>query len=129
MCLLGRMAIDMGNLNVSVVAKTIVEKATQQSSGKLTIVEEEMEFFEYTCNVIDNFIKEIDACGFDVEFEDKSREILITVVFTSFEVGDVNNRIYDVMRRANKIRFNGSEDGETASMTLYLPGVWEEKIE
>ena len=119
----------MGNLTVRGVAKAIADKATERSAGKLSVVEEEKEFFEYTCDIIDKFISEIDADGFEVEFDESTKEIPITINFSSFEVGRVDHPIYVAMHRANKIEFNGSDDGESASMTLYLPGIWEDKIE
>lgn len=117
----------MNNITVGRVANAIVDKATKESCGRLTVVEEERDFFEYACGVIDDFIVEINAEGFDVEFKEQTREILITIISASIDAGSVNQRFYDIMCRANRVIFGRSEDGGNAYMTLFLPGIWEEK--
>lgn len=106
------------------VVSAVVDEATDRFSPIWEINEERYEILKQYCDVFDDLVEEFDGESLDVEVDDISMTIAITMECHEITIESQNHVYYSLAERAKFIGFSASEDGLLCAKVVF-PSIWE----
>lgn len=106
------------------VVSMVVDEATDQFSQLWKINKERYEILKQYCDVLDSLVEEFDGESFNVEVDDISMTIAITMEFREITIESQNHKYYSLAKRAMSIGFSVSDNGLLCTKFV-LPSIWE----
>lgn len=105
------------------VAKMILSDYAK-NHGDLKINHKRLSKFEETCKAIDVFAAECDATGYDVEVDESTGEIKISVLCEEIIIDDIHSMFYDAVYEAKKILFTNGDSEDSIIVTLIFDSMF-----
>lgn len=92
----------MGFVKCYDVVKMVTEEATKQFGVLLKVDEEKLHKLKSCCEMIDDLSKKFDGISYEVEVNDETTDITISLVFGEFETDKTTSSFYDLIKMAKK---------------------------
>lgn len=106
------------------LANEVIEDATERFAPEYRDSDELRQEFDETCEIIDEFIEDTLAEGFEVDVDDERKDIIITVETICLEVRYPNHAFfYEAVERCKAFSFSRNEVGDLV-ITFRFPGIW-----
>ena len=106
------------------VVKMVLDEATEQFGSLMRESKEERTMIENYCPIIDELSEKFGGVSYEVEVDDKTLEITVSLVCEEFETDAVSSRFCELSNHAKKINFS-SENGEMIKIEFVFEGIWQ----
>lgn len=106
------------------VVSMVVDEATDQFSPLWRINKERYRILKQYCDVLDSLVEEFDGESFDVEVDDISITIAITMECREITIESQNHKYYSLAQRAMSFGFSVSDNGLLCAKFVF-PSIWE----
>jgi hypothetical protein len=115
----------MGAIKCFDVVSLVVNEATNQFSPLWKTDEGKLNVLKQYCSVIDKLVEEYDGESFEVDVNEIKMTVCISSTFEDITIQEHNQKLNELVKRANSVSFRPSEDGEGVTVDLVFPSVWE----
>lgn len=105
------------------VAEMVVDEATSQFGSLLMVDEEKQKELIECCGMIDVLAEKFGGISYEVEVNDETTDITISLVCNEFEVDTTSDYFYELMRKTQKVGFKSYED-EQIQIDFIFSGIW-----
>ena len=105
------------------VAEMVIDEATSQFGSLLMVDKEKQEELIECCGMIDVLAEKFGGISYEVEVNDETTDITISLVCNEFEVGTTSDDFYGLMRKAKKVGFKSYEN-EQIQIDFIFSGIW-----
>lgn len=106
------------------VVTMVTDEATKQFGSLVTEDEEKKNILKSYCSIIDDIADRFNGVAFEVDVDDETADITISVVCLELEVGS-NDKFYKLMQHAKEFRVSVSKDGaDCIQMDFVFDGIW-----
>lgn len=105
------------------VVSMVVEEACDQFSPLWKLDKEKYRVLERYCKIIDDLSDEFDGISYDVEVDDITMTIAITLECQDMNIQQQSHKYYALAQRAVTFGFSVSNDGNL-NVEFVFPGVW-----
>lgn len=114
----------MNCINCFDIVSEVVEEASSQFGSTWSVNQERFDILEQYCSLLDNIAEESNGESFEVEVDDITMEISISVECNDIIIRNVDSVYLDLFQRAISIEFYAASNGNVV-MKLKFPSVWE----
>lgn len=106
------------------VATMVTDEATEQFGSLVREDREKKNFLKYCCSVIDDISERFNGVAFEVDVDDETTDITISLTCSEFELG-VDDRFYELLKSAKSFGVKVSEDdAECIKLDFVFGGIW-----
>ena len=105
------------------VVEMVLAEATQRFAPLFAESADSKEELKRYCDVLDEIAQEFDAQSFDVEVDEISMNIAITMESPDIIIRSGEHRFFDLVNMAISVKFSHGE-GDTVAVRFMLPGIW-----
>lgn len=105
------------------VVEMVIEEANKQFAPLWKLDKEKYRILEQYCQVIDDLSEEFDGVSYDVEVDDISMTIAITLECQDISIQQQSHKYYSLAQRAITFGFSTSKDGNL-NVKFVFPSVW-----
>lgn len=106
------------------VVKMVLDEATEQFGSLMRENEEERTMIENCCSIIDELSVKFGGVSYEAGVEDKTLEIIISLVCEEFETDAVSSGFCELFNHTKKIKFS-SENDEMIKIEFIFEGIWQ----
>ena len=106
------------------VVKMVLDEATEQFGSLMRESEEERTMIENCCSIIDELSVKFGGVSYEAGVEDKTLEIIISLVCEEFETDAVSSGFCELFNHTKKIKFS-SENDEMIKIEFIFEGLWQ----
>jgi hypothetical protein len=106
------------------VAKMVTDEATEVFGASVTENPEKKANLKAVCDAIDEFLEESNGVSCEVEVDEDTRDITVTLVTNPFEVEKDTTYFQEMMKRSKRMEFSSANADEVCSKFL-LDGIWD----
>lgn len=106
------------------IVSMVVDEATSQFAPLWKINKEKYRTLEQYCDTLDSLADEFDAESFDVEIDDITMTITITMECDEIIIESQNHKYYSIAQRLTAFGFSVSKDGLLCAKFVF-PSVWD----
>lgn len=106
------------------VADMIIDEATKRFSPLWKLNTERLDIFKDYCNAVDALVEEFDGESIDVEVDEITMEVTITLECDEVLIESDTHMLYELAKRTTKYGFSVSEDGNLL-VKFVFPGLWD----
>ena len=99
------------------------DEASEQFGFPLYEDEDKKEELEEYCDMIDAFARRFGGVSYEAEVDDKTTDIIVSVVCGEFEIYDCADDFYKLVEAAKGVSFR-AVDGDTVRVSLRFNGIW-----
>lgn len=114
----------MSCINCFDIVSEIIDEASSQFGSMWSVSREKLDILKQYCSVLDNIAKESNGESFEVEVNDITMEISISLECNDIIIRNVDGVYADLFQRAVFIEFYTTSNGNVV-MKLKFPSVWE----
>lgn len=109
------------------VVSMVVEEATNQFYPVWKLDDENFKILGQYCGAIDSLAKEFDGESYDVEIDDISMDITITMECSDITIENHQHKYYELISKAKSFGFSVEENGNL-SVYFVFPGIWKRVV-
>ena len=106
------------------VANMVIEDANERFRPIWKINNERLEVFKQYCEVVDALAEEFDGESYEVEVDELTMEVIVTLECGEIVVDSFSHIFYELIKRAVKYGFSTSEDGNLL-LRFTFPTLWD----
>lgn len=103
-------------------ASIVIEEANERLSPLWKADEERLNIFKQYCEAIDLLSDEFDGESFEVEVDEITMEISITLECDEIVIESKTHELYDLVKRAIRCSFSASNDN--LLVRFVFPSIW-----
>ena len=105
------------------VVNMVADEATSQFGSLLKVDEGKKKKLEGYCVLIDKAVESFDGESLEVDINDETTDITITLVCAEFETSSVTKWFYDLSNQAKAICIK-AHDNEHIEISFTFNGIW-----
>lgn len=105
------------------VVEMVTEEATSQFGSLLKVDEERQQELRECCSMIDILAEKFGGISYEVEVDDETTDITVSLVCGEFEVDADSDDFYGLVSRTKKIEFKSYEN-EQLQIDFIFGGIW-----
>lgn len=105
------------------VAEMVIEEATNQFGSLLKLDEERREELKECCDIVDILSQRFGGTSYEVEVDDKTNDIIVSLICGEMEVDTTSDDFYKLMCRAKKVGFKAYKN-EQLQIDFILNSIW-----
>lgn len=113
----------MGFVKCYDVAEMVTEEATKQFGSLLKVDEERQQDLRECCEMVDVIAEKFGGISYEVEVNDETTDITVSLVCGEFEVDTTSDDFYGLIRKAKKVGFK-SYKKENLRLDFTFNGIW-----
>ena len=113
----------MGFVKCYDVAEMVTEEATKQFGSLLKVDEEKRQELKECCRMIDTIAERFDGVSYEVEVDDETTDITVSLVCGEFEIDTTSDGFYELLSKAKKVGFRSYEK-EHLQIDFMFGGIW-----
>jgi hypothetical protein len=102
----------------------VTDEATEVFGASVTENPEKKANLKAVCDAMDRFLSEFDGVSCEVEVDEDSKDITVTLVSGIFEVANDTVSFQEIMQRAKRMELSAENADEVCSKFL-LDGIWD----
>lgn len=106
------------------VTEMVVEEATKQFGSLFKVDTKKESVLKDLCEMIDSMAEKFGGISYEVEVDDETTEITISLVCNEFETDKEISEFHKVSACANKVVFKAA-DSEHLQIDFVFGGIWE----
>lgn len=106
------------------VASMVIDDATERFSPLWKPNSERLDIFKEYCDAIDKLSKEFDGESFEVEVDEISLEITVSLECDEVIIESSNHILYELAKRTVKYGFSVSDEGNLL-VKFVFPSLWD----
>ncbi len=106
------------------VAADLIAEASRQFGSTWVIDEEKQRGFQRCCEIIDKAIEEFGVQDYEVEVDDVTARIIITLTVKDIIIENRDHDLYRAMMAAETLRISKCEDEYAFNIAFEFPSVW-----
>lgn len=115
----------MRNVECFDVMLMVVEEANKRFGSLWKVDESKQDILCQYCDAIDELAEEFDGESYDVEVDEITMSIKITLECGDMLIKDKNHAIYRLFDRSILFGFSVSKETQMLCVTFEFPGIWE----
>lgn len=104
----------------------VTDEATSQFGFSYYVNEERQNELEYSCDLIDKLAEECHGVSYDVEVDDLTTEVSVTLECEELIVKERDSIFYELLERVNRLKFGLS--GENLCIKFTFDSIWDRVI-
>lgn len=105
------------------VVTMVTDEATAQFGSLLCEEQSKKETLKVYCDMIDSLAERFDGVSFEVEMDDDTTDITVSLVCGEFEIDDCSDDFYKLVEAAKKVSFRAADD-DTIQVDFKFGGIW-----
>lgn len=105
------------------VAEMVVDEATSQFGSLLKVDGERQHELKECCGMVDVLAEKFGGISYEVEVDDETTDITVSLVCGEFEVDTTSDDFYGLMRKAKRVGFKSYEK-EHLQIDFIFGGIW-----
>lgn len=109
------------------VVEMVTTEATKQFGKLLVENNEKKQWLERYCADMDIIAEQFGGVSYEVEVDDETTDITVTLVCGGFETDKSSTVFYKLMQNAKKVTFKSCNDNEI-QIDFILAGIWDKSI-
>ena len=113
----------MGIVNCYDVVEMVTEEATTQFGVLLKVDEAKLHKLKSCCEMIDDLSKKFNGISYEVEVNDDTTDITISLVCGEFAIDKTTSSFYNLIKMVKKINFKPYEE-EQIQIDFTFGGIW-----
>lgn len=106
------------------VVSMVVDEANSQFAPLWKPNEEKYKILKQYCEALDSLAEEFDSESFNVEIDDISMTIAVTMECSDITIQSDKHKFYDLAKRTISIGFSASKDGFVC-VKFVFPSIWD----
>ena len=114
----------MGLIKCRDVALEVLDEASSQFGALWRVNEEAKNLIVAVCDDIDVLSREFGGIAFEVEVDDTTTDIRLSLICDDIVIEDKNHKLYSVVGRAKRFIITNL-DSESMRVDFIFPGIWE----
>ncbi len=107
------------------VVTEVTDEATRQFHPTMRENEVAKSALRFLCAWIDTFTEKNDAYAYEVDVDEVTKELTITVECEMFEVDEITDVFYDIVRNADRICLSAIDDINVRVSFTFQLNLWE----
>lgn len=115
--------LKMEDINCYDIALEVIEEAGKRFGSLYKINEDNLQIFEDYCEHIDFLLHDLDANSVEVEVDENTTEIMITIYCDSMMITTKENSFYTLIQKA--VRYGFSTDDGDLAVHMVFPSLWD----
>jgi len=115
----------MGRINSFDIVKMVTDEASKQFGRAWTVNKDKESELNDACKRIDEFAERIDAETIEVEVDDISMDIIISVCCSDLIVDEKDDVFYDIAKKSKAMFFRCGELKDTLDVGFIFSKIWE----
>lgn len=113
----------MGFVKCFDVVMMVAEEATKQFGSLLCVDEDKERLLESYCEILDSIAKRFNGVSFDVEVDDETTDITVSLVCDEFEIDEHSDEFYSLVSKTKKINIKAC-DSDKIQIDFTFGGIW-----
>lgn len=109
------------------VVEMVADEATAQFGSLLKVDTEKKQKLEAYCKLIDKMVEAFDGESLEVDINDETTDITITLVCAEFETNSETKWFYELSGNAKNICIK-SHDSEHVEISFTFCGIWSKSL-
>ena len=105
------------------IAEEIINEATERFGSSFKVNNEKLSIFKEYCEAIDLIAEEFDGTSIEVEVDEITSEISITLESEEIIIESESHILCELLKRTVRYGFSASEDGNLLTK-LVFPTLW-----
>ena len=106
-------------------AELVLDEATGRFAPQFSENKEYKRIFRQYCDALDMLAEEFNGVAFDIEVDEISMEITVTLSCGEFVLESARHRFYQLAARAERMSFRAGEEPDTLELAFTFPPIWE----
>lgn len=107
------------------VVEMVVEDANEQFGVMWRVNREKETLLKKNCSIIDNIANEFGGVSFEVNINDITMDITVSLVCSDMIVENNRHKFYSLINNTKGFSFTKAEDGDNLQVNFVFPGIWE----
>lgn len=107
------------------VVSMVAEEASEQFGVAWRVDKERERVLKKDCLAIDSLAEEFNGVSFEVDIDDITMDIKVSLVCGELIVDSQNHKLYDVLRDTKRFSVSKSADDSGIQLDFVFPGIWE----
>lgn len=116
----------MGFTNCFDVASMVLDEATDRFGKTWKINGDKERALSQACKDIDDIAEEFDGVSYEVDVNEITMDITISLVCGEIVVRGSDSKLYSAMRNAKRVTFKNA-DGDNIRIDFIFGGIWEKQ--
>ena len=101
----------------------VTDEATKQFGSLLREDQSKKDTLRVHCNIIDSLVEKFEGVSFEVEVDDTTTDITISLECGEFEIESGSDDFYKMLSSAKQISFNAIDE-DTIQINFKFGGIW-----
>lgn len=119
----------MGFVKCYDVVKMVTDEATKRFGTRYYVSDESERNLESKCKMIDNIAKRFDGESYEVNIDEETTDITISLICDEFEVEKSEEEFYELIEQAKQVLIKPCDPNSTQiQLDFVFDGIWESII-
>lgn len=109
------------------VVEMVTDEATDQFGSLVQVNEEAKNNLRHCCNMIDDFAQQFGGISYEVDVDDNTTDITVSVVCEEFETTIISSKFYLLVQSVKRMSFSTPEE-DLIKVQFVFDGIWDKSF-